>query len=78
MDRGTWQATAYGVTELDTTERLSTEHLCCFLTPGPFSLSLQFTLMGVFAKIPEPAVAVDAISIAPCGGERGSENRGRG
>uniref|UniRef100_A0AAA9TEG3 Zonadhesin n=1 Tax=Bos taurus TaxID=9913 RepID=A0AAA9TEG3_BOVIN len=28
---------------------------------------IQFTLMGVFAKIPEPAVAVDAISIAPCG-----------
>ncbi|XP_065775388.1 LOW QUALITY PROTEIN: zonadhesin [Muntiacus reevesi] len=28
---------------------------------------IQFTLVGVFAKIPEPAVAVDAISIAPCG-----------
>nr|XP_020731627.1 zonadhesin isoform X2 [Odocoileus virginianus texanus] len=28
---------------------------------------IQFTLVGVFAKIPEPAVAVDAISVAPCG-----------
>uniref|UniRef100_A0A8C6DGL5 Zonadhesin n=1 Tax=Moschus moschiferus TaxID=68415 RepID=A0A8C6DGL5_MOSMO len=28
---------------------------------------IQFILVGVFAKIPEPAVAVDAISIAPCG-----------
>ncbi|XP_040118080.1 zonadhesin [Oryx dammah] len=28
---------------------------------------IQFTLVGMFAKIPEPAVAVDAISIAPCG-----------
>uniref|UniRef100_A0A8D0TB94 Zonadhesin n=1 Tax=Sus scrofa TaxID=9823 RepID=A0A8D0TB94_PIG len=27
---------------------------------------IQFTLVGVFGKIPEPAVAVDAISIAPC------------
>ncbi|XP_072799286.1 zonadhesin isoform X1 [Vicugna pacos] len=28
---------------------------------------IQFTMVGVFGKIPEPAVAVDAISIAPCG-----------
>nr|KAF6442856.1 zonadhesin [Rousettus aegyptiacus] len=28
---------------------------------------IQFTVVGVFGKIPEPAVAVDAISIAPCG-----------
>ncbi|KAF5918179.1 hypothetical protein HPG69_002820 [Diceros bicornis minor] len=28
---------------------------------------VQFTVVGVFGKIPEPAVAVDAISIAPCG-----------
>nr|KAF6491512.1 zonadhesin [Molossus molossus] len=28
---------------------------------------IQFTIVGVFGKIPEPAVAVDAISIAPCG-----------
>lgn len=35
----------------------------------PYSLSLQFTVVGVFGETPEPAVAVDAISIAPCGGE---------
>ncbi|KAB0398213.1 hypothetical protein E2I00_014911 [Balaenoptera physalus] len=28
---------------------------------------IQFTVVGVFGKIPEPVVAVDAISIAPCG-----------
>nr|XP_020137270.1 zonadhesin isoform X3 [Microcebus murinus] len=28
---------------------------------------IQFTVVGVFGKIPEPAVAVDDISIAPCG-----------
>ncbi|KAF6357738.1 zonadhesin [Rhinolophus ferrumequinum] len=28
---------------------------------------IQFTMVGVFGKIPEPAVAVDAVSIAPCG-----------
>ncbi|XP_008578947.1 PREDICTED: zonadhesin, partial [Galeopterus variegatus] len=28
---------------------------------------IQFTVVGVFGKSPEPAVAVDAISIAPCG-----------
>nr|XP_035136782.2 zonadhesin isoform X3 [Callithrix jacchus] len=28
---------------------------------------IQFIVVGVFGKIPEPAVAVDAISIAPCG-----------
>ncbi|XP_048201531.1 zonadhesin [Perognathus longimembris pacificus] len=28
---------------------------------------IQFTVVGVFGIIPEPAVAVDAISIAPCG-----------
>ncbi|ELW56473.1 Zonadhesin [Tupaia chinensis] len=28
---------------------------------------IQFTVEGVFGKVPEPAVAVDAISIAPCG-----------
>ncbi|XP_059753041.1 zonadhesin [Balaenoptera ricei] len=27
---------------------------------------IQFTVVGVFGKIPEPVVAVDAISIAPC------------
>lgn len=43
--------------------------LGCFVMSGPLSLSLQFTVVGVFGKIPEPAVAVDAISIAPCGGE---------
>ncbi|KAK2117223.1 hypothetical protein P7K49_004109 [Saguinus oedipus] len=32
---------------------------------------IQFIVVGVFGKIPEPAVAVDAISIAPCGGESG-------
>jgi hypothetical protein len=35
----------------------------------PLSLSLQFTVVGVFGKIPEATVAVDAISIAPCGGK---------
>lgn len=40
-----------------------------FFTPSPLSLSLQFTLVGVFGETPEPAVAVDAISTAPCGGE---------
>lgn len=54
------------------------EHLGCLLTPGPFSLSLQFTVVGVFGEIPEPVVAVDAISIAPCGGESSSENGGWG
>lgn len=38
-------------------------------TPSPLYLSLQFTVVGVFGETPEPAVAVDAISIAPCGGE---------
>uniref|UniRef100_A0A2K6C8R0 Zonadhesin n=2 Tax=Macaca nemestrina TaxID=9545 RepID=A0A2K6C8R0_MACNE len=33
----------------------------------PISLFLQFTVVGVFGKTPEPAVAVDATSIAPCG-----------
>ncbi|XP_054549618.1 zonadhesin [Talpa occidentalis] len=28
---------------------------------------IQFTVVGVFGETPEPAVAVDAISIAPCG-----------
>ncbi|XP_033048019.1 zonadhesin [Trachypithecus francoisi] len=28
---------------------------------------IQFTVVGVFGKTPEPAVAVDATSIAPCG-----------
>nr|XP_030701716.1 zonadhesin isoform X2 [Globicephala melas] len=28
---------------------------------------IQFTVVGVFGEIPEPVVAVDAISIAPCG-----------
>ncbi|XP_059010685.1 zonadhesin isoform X2 [Mustela lutreola] len=28
---------------------------------------IQFTLVGVFGETPEPAVAVDAISTAPCG-----------
>ncbi|XP_069920547.1 zonadhesin isoform X2 [Oryctolagus cuniculus] len=28
---------------------------------------IQFTVVGVFGDVPEPAVAVDAISIAPCG-----------
>ncbi|XP_049555736.1 zonadhesin isoform X2 [Orcinus orca] len=28
---------------------------------------IQFTMVGVFGEIPEPVVAVDAISIAPCG-----------
>ncbi|KAM8777540.1 LOW QUALITY PROTEIN: zonadhesin [Rhynchonycteris naso] len=28
---------------------------------------IQFTFVGMFGKIPEPALAVDAISIAPCG-----------
>ncbi|XP_037596321.1 zonadhesin [Cebus imitator] len=28
---------------------------------------IQFIVVGVFGKIPEPAVAVDAVSIAPCG-----------
>ncbi|KAF0882930.1 ZAN protein, partial [Crocuta crocuta] len=28
---------------------------------------IQFTVVGVFGESPEPAVAVDAISIAPCG-----------
>nr|XP_053772428.1 zonadhesin [Desmodus rotundus] len=28
---------------------------------------IQFIVVGVFGKVPEPAVAVDAISIAPCG-----------
>ncbi|XP_069845370.1 zonadhesin [Dipodomys merriami] len=28
---------------------------------------IQFTMVGIFGIIPEPAVAVDAISIAPCG-----------
>nr|XP_044998774.1 LOW QUALITY PROTEIN: zonadhesin [Jaculus jaculus] len=28
---------------------------------------IQFLVVGVFGKVPEPAVAVDAISIAPCG-----------
>lgn len=41
-----------------------------FSLPAPLlSLSLQFTVVGVFGETPEPAVAVDAISIAPCGGE---------
>lgn len=40
-----------------------------FFTPSPLSLSVQFTLVGVFGETPEPAVAVDAISTAPCGGE---------
>jgi hypothetical protein len=26
-------------------------------------------VVGMFGNIPEPAIAVDAISIAPCGGE---------
>ncbi|KAM5260569.1 LOW QUALITY PROTEIN: zonadhesin [Hipposideros larvatus] len=28
---------------------------------------IQFTMVGVFGKTPEPAVAVDAVSIVPCG-----------
>ncbi|XP_012587079.1 PREDICTED: zonadhesin [Condylura cristata] len=28
---------------------------------------IQFTMVGVFGETPEPAVAVDAVSIAPCG-----------
>ncbi|XP_054445138.1 zonadhesin [Pteronotus mesoamericanus] len=28
---------------------------------------IQFIVVGMFGKLPEPAVAVDAISIAPCG-----------
>lgn len=40
-----------------------------FFTPSPLSLSVQFTVVGVFGETPEPAVAVDAISTAPCGGE---------
>ncbi|KAL0605468.1 Zonadhesin [Plecturocebus cupreus] len=32
---------------------------------------IQFIVVGVFGKTPEPAVAVDAITIVPCGGESG-------
>ncbi|XP_058536939.1 zonadhesin [Ochotona princeps] len=28
---------------------------------------IQFTVVGMFGNVPEPAVAVDAVSIAPCG-----------
>ncbi|XP_040829636.1 zonadhesin [Ochotona curzoniae] len=28
---------------------------------------IQFTMVGLFGDVPEPAVAVDAVSIAPCG-----------
>ncbi|MBZ3884699.1 Zonadhesin [Sciurus carolinensis] len=28
---------------------------------------IQFAVVGVFGKIPEPAIAVDAVSLAPCG-----------
>lgn len=38
------------------------------MSSPPF-LSLQFIVVGVFGKMPEPAVAVDTISIAPCGGK---------
>lgn len=39
------------------------------ITPGLLSSSFQFMVVGVFGDKPEPAIAVDAISIAPCGGE---------
>lgn len=39
------------------------------VTPGLLSVSFQFMVVGMFGEIPEPAIAVDAISIAPCGGE---------
>jgi hypothetical protein len=41
----------------------------CLLPPGFLSFPFQFMVVGMFGNIPEPAIAVDAISIAPCGGE---------
>lgn len=38
------------------------------ITAGLFS-SFQFIVVGVFGEKPEPAIAVDSISISPCGGK---------
>lgn len=51
------------------------------LAPGFLSFPFQFMVVGVFGNNPEPAIAVDAISIAPCGGENrdlGTPGRIRG
>lgn len=36
---------------------------------GFLAFPFQFMVVGVFGNNPEPAIAVDAVSIAPCGGE---------
>ena len=43
IDRGTWQATVHGVSELDTTERLNKLHKVDKATAGPFLVRLEET-----------------------------------